>query len=293
VPQSFIARLTDRGVVSVMGPDSGRLLQGLITNDIGLVVSQPAIHAGLLSPQGKILFEFLVVRAHDGFLLDVARDRAADLVKRLLLYKLRAHVEICDVSSEYAVLAEWGEKPAPGAAPWFADPRLEALGSRAIVPAVSVPPTIEAASALETDAEAYHAHRIGLGVPEGGMDYAFADAFPHEALFDQLNGVSFTKGCYVGQEIVSRMEHRGTARSRIVPVVAQSGLPQPGTKIMAGGVAIGALGSTAGARGLALLRLDRAAEARETGLALTAAETPIEIQMPAWARFTLAPASSA
>ena len=142
----------------------------------------------------------------------------------------------------------------------------------------------------------YHAHRLALGVPEGGRDYAFGDAFPHEALLDQLHGVSFDKGCYVGQEIVSRMEHRGTARKRIVPVVAEAALPGGGYEVRAldpdnGSQLIGLLGSTDGRRGLALLRLDRAAELEAKGVRLTAGDIALRVApLPAWATFTYPPA---
>jgi len=275
-----IARLPDRGVVAVTGPDALPLLQGLLTNDTGLLGTMPAIHAGLLSPQGKILFDFLVAKTADGVLLDVVHERAADLVKRLTLYKLRADVAIRDVSNDHAVLAAFGPGARLDAGFAFPDPRLADLGWRAIVA------TGEAGAATTPDS-AYHAHRIGLGVPEGGRDFAFGDAYPHEALFDQLHGVSFTKGCYVGQEIVSRMEHRGTARKRIVPVMAETEL-RTGTPVTAGGIEIGAIGSVAGVRGLALLRLDRAEEAAAKGVALMAAETSVRIALPAWARFKAA-----
>jgi hypothetical protein len=188
------------------------------------------------------------------------------------------------------VAAIWGGPYAPhgdGKPPiWFADPRLAELGYRELT-------TLRSDWALGGEAcesatqDEYHAHRIGLGVPEGGKDYAFGDAFPHEALFDQLHGVSFEKGCYVGQELVSRMQNRGTARRRIVPVVADGPLPQPGTAITASGVEIGTLGSTAGMRGLAPLRLDRAAEFQEKGVQLLAGDIPIRIEIPSWATFTL------
>ena len=146
--------------------------------------------------------------------------------------------------------------------------------------------------ALVTEAD-YHARRIALGVPEGGRDYAYGDAFPHEALFDQLNGVDFKKGCYVGQEVVSRMEHRGTARKRIVGVEGEGPLPASGTEITAGGKPIGTLGSVGGASGLALLRLDRAEEAKAAGLPLRAGDVTVAVRIPAWARFkTPAPAAS-
>ena len=130
----------------------------------------------------------------------------------------------------------------------------------------------------------YQAHRIALGVPEGGRDYAFGEVFPHEALFDQLNGVSFTKGCYVGQEIVARMEHRGTARKRFVRVAGRAPLPPTGTDVKAGDVTVGAMGSSAGAAGLALLRLDRVAEFAATGMGLTAAGVALAPDMADVAR---------
>ena len=250
-----IALLPDRGVVQVSGEDARKLLDSIITNDLSLLDKQDAIFAGLLSPQGKILFDFFVVRDGDGFLLDVARDQAAGLVKRLSLYKLRAKVAIAEAVGAQ-VEASW-----PTAAGSVADPRHGELGGRRI----SQSPVAFDPGAFE----AYHAHRIALGVPEGGKDYAFGDVFPHEALFDQLSGVSFTKGCYVGQEIVARMEHRGTARKRIVRVTADGALPVMGTDVLAGEVVIGAMGSSAGVRGLAMLRLDRVVEFAGKGVGLT------------------------
>lgn len=289
--QTRIALLPDRGVVSVAGPDAAKLLQGVITNDMDLIEGQGALHAGLLSPQGKILFEFFVVKSPEGYCLETRRTKAAELAERLKMYKLRADVEINDVSADYTVAAIWcGGEHAPqgeGRPPLrFADPRLPGLGFRELATLRSdwVLGGEDAKSATQDD---YHAHRIALGVPEGGKDYAFGDAFPHEALFDQLNGVSFEKGCYVGQEVVSRMQNRGTARRRILPVVAEEALPASGAAITAGGVEIGALGSVAGTRGLAPVRLDRAAEFLEKGETLRAGDVPVRLDIPAWARFSL------
>ncbi len=257
------ALLPDRGLVSVSGEDAAKLLSGLITSDIDRLAGEPAIFAGLLSPQGKILFDFLVARADGGFLLDVARDKAADLVKRLTMYRLRAKVELKDVSETHAVAVSWGSDPASGRGVAFADPRHPSLGQRTILTAAGAP--IEA-----TDAPAYHAHRIALGVPEGGKDYDFGDAFPHEANFDLLHGVAFDKGCYVGQEIVARMEHRGTVRKRIARVTGASDLPVSRPDVMMGDVVIGKLGSVAGREGLAMIRLDRAIEAIDKGAPIAA-----------------------
>lgn len=287
--QSY-AQLTGRGIVSVMGPDAEKLLQGLVTNDLPHATFE-ATFAGLLSPQGKILFDFFIVRVAEGFLLDVARDKAPELVRRLTLYRLRSDVQIADRSNDFVVAAGWGtfadagDAPLAGIVATFTDPRLPELGRRNISDA-SQTPVHSGNTACDA---AYHAHRIALGVPEGGRDYAYGDTFPHEALFDQIHGVSFDKGCYVGQEIVSRMQHRGTARKRIVQVTGQRALPESGTEILAGTVAIGALGSIDGSNGLGLVRLDRAAEFKAKGIDLTAGGVPLTLRTPAFATFLLEP----
>jgi tRNA-modifying protein YgfZ len=274
--------LASRGILRVRGADARKYLQGLVSNDIGKAQGENAIHAGLLSPQGKILFDFFVVPEGDGFLIDVARDKADELLKRLLFYRLRAQVET-EQEPSLAVAATWGGTPArPQGAIAYADPRLPELGFRLLLPKDTALADLGCETASESD---YHGLRIRFGVPEGGRDYGFGDAFPHEALFDQLNGVDFAKGCYVGQEVVSRMEHRGTARKRIVPVEGEATLPAPGTSVEAGGVPIGTLGSVSGASGLALIRLDRAEDALAHGKALTAGGVAVALRRPGFARF--------
>jgi tRNA-modifying protein YgfZ len=276
--------LPSRAVLVVGGTDAGKFLQGLITNDIGKVQGAHAIHAGLLSPQGKILFDFFVVAEGDRFLVEVARDKAEELSKRLAFYRLRAAVEI-DQDPSRQVAACWGDIPKqPVGAIVYADPRLPALGYRIIMNKEAELAELGCAVATEKD---YHAFRIGLGVPEGGRDYAFGDTFPHEALFDQLGGVDFEKGCFIGQEVVSRMEHRGTARKRIVPVESRMPLPAPGTNIEAGGMEIGTLGSVSGSSGLALVRLDRVEDALARGQGITADGKSIVLRRPAFARFAV------
>ena len=287
-----IALLADRGVVRVTGEDAQRLLQGVITGDMELLSAQPAIFAALLTPQGKILFEFFVVQVPGGFLLETAADKAADLAKRLAMYKLRAKVEIRDESATWRALAAWGPglrnaSDAAGAVV-FQDPRVPALGVRILIGTGRACGMASTVGGLEARPEDYHAHRIALGVPEGGKDYAFGEAFPHEADLDQLCGVSFTKGCFVGQEVVSRMQNRASIRKRVVPVEGTGALTT-GVKIEAGAAVIGTIGSVAGARGLALVRLDRAAEAAAKGEALTAGGMAIELRKPDWATFELAP----
>jgi folate-binding protein YgfZ len=276
--------LPSRAVLRVRGAEARKFLQGLITNDIGKAQRHTAIHAGLLSPQGKILFDFFVVADDDGVLLDVVKDMAGELVQRLNFYRLRAQVEIAEEPA-LTVAAAWGGSPRlPDGAVAFADPRLAELGVRLLLPNVTDVATLGCETASEAD---YHAFRIGRGVPEGGRDYAFGEAFPHEALFDQLNGVDFAKGCYVGQEVVSRMEHRGTARKRIVPVEGAAALPQSGTSVEADGVAVGTLGSVSGTSGLALIRLDRAEVAVAAGQTLDAGGVAVTLRRPAFVRFAM------
>jgi tRNA-modifying protein YgfZ len=290
-----IARLADRGVVRVTGADAEKLLQGIVSNDMELLASQPAIHAALLTPQGKILFDFFVVRAADGFLLEVARDKAVDLAKRLSLYKLRAKVDIQDASEDYRVLALWGSPSGREEITdtvSFADPRLPALGSRILADTRSARGKVAAADALDAAPEDYHAHRIALGVPEGGKDYVLGDTFPHEADLDQLGGVSFSKGCFVGQEVVSRMQNRGSVRKRVVPIEGEGPLAS-GAEVKAGTAAIGTVGSVSGRSALALLRLDRAAEAKAKGQALAAEGVAVTPSKPDWATFDMGPAAPA
>src|SRR5262245_29024938 len=276
--------LPSRAVLKIGGADAHKFLQGRVTNDVSKVHGANAVHAGLLSPQGKVLFDFFLAAQGDGFLADVAREQEQELLKRLAFYRLRAAVEIAADPSRQ-VAACWGGNPdeTPGAI-LYADPRLPALGYRAFLAQGASPPALGCEPASEQD---YHAFRIGLGVPEGGKDYAFGDAFPHEALFDQLHGVDFAKGCFVGQEVVSRMEHRGTARKRVVPVEGTAPLPAPGTSIEAAGAAIGTLGSVAGNSGLALIRLDRAEDALACGETIAAGGVGIAIRRPAFARFAM------
>jgi tRNA-modifying protein YgfZ len=294
-----LAVLEDRGLVRVNGTDARKLLNGLVTNDLDKLDRQPAIFAGLLTPQGKILFDFFVIKAgSDTLLLDVARPSVEALVKRLTMYKLRAAVTIealpAGADHDLAALAVaviWGGSSAvPAGVVVYPDPRLAALGQRLVVPRGR----IGEIAARPGAAAAYHAHRIACGVPEGGRDYAFADAFPHEALFDQLDGVDFGKGCYVGQEVVSRMEHRGMARSRFVKIEAVSGGQlTAGIAVQAGDLGIGHVGSVAGAMGLALIRLDRAHEATLKGQEVTTGNDPVALHKPSWATFDMTGAKRA
>ena len=281
-----VARLADRAVLKVSGVDAPGFVTNLVTCDLGDASEGMPVFGGLLTPQGKILFDFVAHRTlneidEDVVILDTAASVAADFVKRLSFYKLRAKVFIEDITQDVAVLAGW-DAPQPAAEISLAgpDPRLEALGWRAVVNAD------RADAIVDSSWEAYHAHRIALGVPEGGKDFLFGEAFPHEALMDQLAGVDFEKGCYIGQEVVSRMQHRGTARTRILPArYADDLAPETGVPVEAGDRAIGTTGSAANGRGLVMVRLDRAADALAAGTPLVAGGRPLTLERPRFARF--------
>src|SRR5690606_30337550 len=182
----------------------------------------------------------------------------------------------------FLVAALWDGTPElPQGALSFPDPRLPELGARVLL---SDGVALRDLNCAETGADSYHTRRIRLGVPESGRDYALGDTFPHEALFDQLNGVDFKKGCFVGQEVVARMQYRGTTRKRVVPVEGDAPL-ESGAKVEAGGLPLGAVGSVDGALGLALLRLDRAAEGVSKGTPLMAGDVTITLNRPGFAQF--------
>ena len=167
----------------------------------------------------------------------------------------------------------------------YADPRLPALGQRVMIPPHLAPEAAADLGAKLVDAREYEAHRIARGVPRGGLDFIYSDVFPHETDMDQLCGVDFTKGCFVGQEVVSRMEHRGTARTRIVPVAYDGAAPEAGAAILAGEKSVGTMGSAANGHGLAMLRLDRVADALAAGQKLVAGGVELRPRKPDWARF--------
>jgi len=278
------AFLPDRGVVKVSGEGARDFLNGLVTTDVALLRPGLGRFGALLTPQGKITADFLITEAPSGhgggFLIDCPRALAQALADKLGFYKLRAKVAVENLSDNLGVLAAWdGDfdlKPDLA----FADPRNAALGWRILVRAELAQKVADLIGADLVDSAAYDAHRIAAGVPRGGLDLMYGDAFPHETNMDRLNGVDFDKGCYVGQEVVSRMQHRGTARTRTVRIVLEDFSPEPGTAILAGDKMVGTIGSTAGHNGLALIRTDRAADALAAGLKLTSGGLAIRLADP-------------
>jgi tRNA-modifying protein YgfZ len=278
------AFLPDRGVIKVSGEDARNFLNGLVTTDVTLLRPGLGRFGALLTPQGKIVTDFLITEAPSGhgggFLIDVPRALAAGLATKLGFYKLRAKVMVEDLSDSLGVLAAWGGEPAMKPDLAFADPRQEALGWRILVPAELAQKVADLIGADLVDSDAYEAHRIVSGAPRGGLDFMYSDAFPHETNMDRLHGIDFDKGCYVGQEVVSRMQHRGTARTRIVRIALDGPSPEAGATILAGDKTVGTMGSTAGEFGLALVRIDRVADALEAGLALSAGGLALHVADP-------------
>jgi len=278
------AFLADRGVVKVSGVDARDFLNGLVTTDVTLLRPGLGRFGALLTPQGKIVVDFMITEAPSGhgggFLIDCPRALAQGLSDKLGFYKLRAKVAVENLSDSLGVLGTWDGDPAITPDLAFADPRNAALGWRIVVPAEFAQKVADLIGADLVDASAYEAHRIASGVPRGGLDFMYGDAFPHETNMDRLHGVDFDKGCYVGQEVVSRMQHRGTARTRTVRVILEGPSPEPGTAILAGDKPVGTIGSTAGHNGLALIRIDRAADALQAGTPLTSGGLAIRLAEP-------------
>ena len=265
--------LEDRSVIDVSGPEAGKFLHNLVTNDVLNLSPGQACFAALLSPQGKIQADFFIfMLAPDSYFLDCPKQLALDLIQRLKLYKLRMSVTINDRSAELCVYAfpEAPERPSAPSVTSARDPRAS-FGWRAIALKNSI-------SASETFAF-YEARRILLGLPSGGLDFAYGDAFPHETNMDRLCGVDFNKGCYVGQEVVSRMKHRGEARKRITPYLATPQAPPLGTPINAEEIEIGVTGSHSGVTGLAMIRRDRLAQAIASGKTPMAEQMRIDFQL--------------
>jgi len=260
-------RLPDRALLRVSGPDWRSFLQGLITQDVETLAPGELRFAALLTPQGRLLYDLFLFGEADGALLDVDADARDALKARLSIYRLRAKVSIEAVDG--GIYALWGgERPPP---PWAHDPRLEALGWRA-AGALAPPP-----GAVEIEAEAYHVHRLALGVPDPARDAPADRTYPIEANFDLLNGIDFRKGCFVGQETTSRMKRRGTVRTRMAPIAFDGPPPPAGSEILAGELRAGETLTGAAGRVMAVLRLDRLSAGP-----LTVEGRPVRAMLPDW-----------
>ncbi|MCI0467806.1 MAG: folate-binding protein [Beijerinckiaceae bacterium] len=274
-----VSILGDRGVIELTGEDVTTFLQRLITNSVLDIPKGESRYSALLTAQGKLMFDFFVVPIPEGlepgYLFDCLKVQTGDLIKRLNLHKMRAKVTITDKSGEFGVAAILGgDTPAGIEGIAYRDTRAPGMGSRMIAPLASLASTKDAGEA------AYEAHRIAQGVPKGGIDFSYGDTFVHDANLDFVNGVDFKKGCYVGQEVVARVHFRKSARKRIVKVHFEGEPPARGTQIVAGETNIGQIGSTSGADGLAMVRIDRLEEARAAGQAIRAGDAALDVSVP-------------
>lgn len=291
--------LDGRGVLSIGGEDAREFLQGLISNNIEKATEKTAIFAALLTPQGKYLFDFMIVQLGDRLLLETEASRLQTLNQRLSMYKLRAKVDITDVSKEITVIAlpglegiaALGLSEEPGSATLlddgivFVDPRLSGLGARALLPSDSAHVVLEAKGLNAVESADYHKLRLKLGIPEGSQDLAVDKATLLESGFEELNGVDFEKGCFVGQELTARMKYRALVKKRLMPFAFEGEPPASGTTVKAGDREIGEIRSADNGWGLALLRLDRLADVTDQGGTLIADGTMLTPVKPDWANF--------
>ncbi|MEX0408361.1 folate-binding protein YgfZ [Aquibium sp. LZ166] len=286
-----LVRLDGRSVIEVAGPDAEHLLQNIVTTDLAALPEGVAKPGALLTPQGKILFDFLVWRTGpESFALECRADVADDFARRLTMYKLRAKADITKRDQGVAAVS-WRDDSVGSGSDSTSSGTASASSSIDSTGAAPVPDT-RFPDALDVrrlwggfsgdggGADEWTRLRIRHGVAESGTDYELGDAFPHDVLLDQNGGVGFRKGCFVGQEVVSRMQHRGTARRRILIVEADSDLPPTGTPVLIEGRPVGSLGTVLGQEGLALVRIDKVKDAMDAGQSIIASDVALRLSIP-------------
>ncbi|KIL99841.1 Folate-dependent protein for Fe/S cluster synthesis/repair in oxidative stress [Paramagnetospirillum magnetotacticum MS-1] len=288
--------LEQRAVLEVGGEDRRAFLQGLVSNDMNKVAGDRAVFTGLLTPQGKFLYDLFVVELGDVFLIEAEAARLEDLRKKLSMYKLRSKVTIA-VASNMAVFGLMGEgvaaafdlEPQAGAATEFAggsvfvDPRLAEGGLRALLPVDGGPRVLEANDFKPAPFHSWDEARIRLGLPDGSRDLEVDKALLLENGFEELNGVDFNKGCYMGQELTARTKYRGLVKKRLMPVEVNGPMPAPGTVIHLGEAEAGEMRSACGHAGLALIRLDQ--WRASGGMGFTVGTARLDAAKPKWAVF--------
>jgi len=296
------AALPHRGVLQVEGDDARTFLQGLVSNDVQRVTPERAIWAAFLTPQGKYLHEFFCCQRGDALLLEGERERLADLKRRLSMYRLRSRVTLTETGDGFSVWAVFGDGAAAafglpaddpgsatplGAGVAFVDPRLPDVGVRIVAPGEETPALLAARGCRSADLADYDRLRIGLGLPDGSRDLAVDKSLPLECGFDELHGVDWQKGCYLGQELTARMRYRGLVRKRLLPALVEGPLPAPGTPVMQGEKDVGEVRSGIDGLALAVLRLEALEDAGADGAPapMQAGGARLTPRRPAWAVF--------
>lgn len=294
--------LENRGFLRIDGPDRVEFLQGLVSNDVTKVSSERAGYGAFLTAQGKFLFDFFLVADGEALVLDTEGDRLDDFFRRLRMYKLRSKVELSQDGYRAAVVvgddalaalglpAERGAARPFGGGVAYVDPRHAEVGARVLLPASADDGVLEAAGLQPTGLDSYERRRVALGLPDGSRDLAVEKTVLLEAGFEELGGVDFDKGCYMGQELTARTKYRGLVKRRLLPIDINGPLPDPGTQITLNGQEAGEVRSVvpdgdAHATGLAMIRLNRLEEAFKAGLPLMAGEATVIASRPAWAKF--------
>jgi folate-binding protein YgfZ len=291
MPEARFALLEDRGILAVSGADCRVFLQGLVSNDVEKVTPGQTRYAALLTPQGRYLQDFMMIESAGAIWLETEAARLGDLKRRLSIYRLRAKAAL-DEQPELAVAAVFGDgthsamrlSEQPGAARSFAsgvafvDPRLAALGVRCILPCTELRAALQGAGFAEASFAAYDSLRLGLGIPDGDRDLVREKSILLEAGFDELNGVDWEKGCYIGQELTARTKYRGLIKKRLLPVEIDGPAPAPGTIVTVDGREVGEMRSAREGRGLALLRIEAVTEGKQ----LKAGRATLVASRPGW-----------
>lgn len=294
--KAFHCLLPDRGVLAVTGDDRRSFLQGLITNDVEKARADRAVYSALLTAQGRFLHDFFLVELADALLIECEGERRDDLRQRLSRYRLRAKVAIEDRTEVMAVavlagpdaaaavgLPEEGGRAAPfGGGVVFVDPRVAALGVRAILPREEVDPALAATGLPVGSPDDYDRLRLDLGVPDGSRDMPAEKALLLESNFDELNGIDWQKGCYIGQELTARTKYRGLLKRRLMPIAFDGPEPEPGTAVSFEGKDAGEMRSARDGTGLALLRIEHAEAAERGEGTLSAGAVALKVRRPEW-----------
>ncbi len=284
-----LALLDDRAVLRASGSDMYELLQRLVTGNLDQVTPGNGVYSLLLTPQGKFLFDFFMVSdpANEGaMLIDCAKTRAADLQKRLTMYKLRADAAFDDVSADFQVIAHWGANASlVDEAPCYLDPRDARLGYRCVVPTSEASAVLDKSDGTAASAADYRAFCVSMGVPDGSLDIGADKDFPIESNLDLLNGIDFHKGCFVGQEVASRTHRKGKARKRLVVAALDGDTPEPGSDVLIGEAKVGSIAGSAGGNALALVFTDRVAKAQS--VEAQAGDSKLTLSVPPYASFSL------
>lgn len=293
------ALLMDRGLIAVEGEDAPTFLQGLVSNDVERVGVDRAVHAAFLTPQGKYLHDFFIIGIDGALVLECENERRDDLIERLSAYKLRSKVTLGAVAGEYVIAALFGDgalealglpqeegRAVPfGGGVAYVDPRLAAAGARAVILRKRFVNVLQRHDFKAVPPADYETLRLSLGLPDGSRDMVVEKSILLENGFDELNGVDWDKGCFLGQELTARTKYRGLIKKRLMPVAIDGPLPAPGTPVMLDGKEVGEMRTGHQAIGLAMIRLEHLEKAAGAGADFTAGEARLTPRKPDWAAF--------